>query len=511
MKASDPVIILFLLYRTMCVSGSTVKDMVEEWSRYRNECVLRMSSEPRHKGVFCRRMFDNYACWPDGQPNSTVKVPCPWYLPWYNEVRKGFVVRECGPDGQWATRNSSPTWRDNSQCNIDTRQHKAQERQMMILASFTAMYTAGYCVSLASLTLALIILLFFRKLHCTRNYIHTNLFASFILRAVSILTRDGLLSRDTPQFTDNRDVSRVLSDQAMSGCRVAQVLMQYCVGANYYWLLVEGLYLHNLLVLMAFSENCFFRGYLLIGWGAPLLFVGPWIIVRYLFENTRCWEINENMAHWWIIRTPILLAIMVNFFIFIRIIQILVSKLKAHQMRYTDYKFRLAKSTLTLIPLLGIHEVVFAVLTVDSTDGVLHNISLFFQLFFNSFQGLLVAILYCFANKEVQAEIKKKWHRWKMGMTDLDDMRNTGSNTPHVGASMTPTCQVHHLSPCLAPAHWREDPHFPTMPHPSPLPHPYTHHQEPLGGRQLKTYTFTPAYGQGGEGQNEEMSCESYC
>ena len=30
----------------------------------------------------------------------------------------------------------------------------------------------------------------------------------------------------------------------------------------------------------------------------------------------------------------------INFFIFIRIIQILVSKLRAHQMRYTDYKFR---------------------------------------------------------------------------------------------------------------------------------------------------------------------------
>lgn len=27
----------------------------------------------------------------------------------------------------------------------------------------------------------------------------------------------------------------------------------------------------------------------------------------------RCWEINENMAHWWIIRTPILLAILVMY------------------------------------------------------------------------------------------------------------------------------------------------------------------------------------------------------
>uniref|UniRef100_A0A3Q0SX94 Glucagon receptor n=1 Tax=Amphilophus citrinellus TaxID=61819 RepID=A0A3Q0SX94_AMPCI len=168
------------------------------------------------------------------------------------------------------------------------------------------------------------------KLRCTRNYIHSNLFASFILRALSILTRDALLKR----WKTNGKLFYLLL------CRVAQVLMQYCVGANYYWLLVEGLYLHNLLALVAFSENRFFCGYLLIGWGTPVLFVIPWTVVRCLHENTRCWEINENMAYWYIIRTPILMAVMVNFFIFIRIILILISKLKAHQMRYTDYKFR---------------------------------------------------------------------------------------------------------------------------------------------------------------------------
>uniref|UniRef100_A0A8C7IEY1 Glucagon receptor n=1 Tax=Oncorhynchus kisutch TaxID=8019 RepID=A0A8C7IEY1_ONCKI len=385
----------------------SVKHTVEEWNKYRSEWIqglLLLIYLLLPPGLFCSRMFDMYACWPEGIPNTTVKVPCPWYLPWYNQVRNGYVLRECGPDGQWAINNTSSTWRDHSQCNADNNQ---QVNQMVILAYFRVMYTVGYSLSLASLSLALVILLIFRKLRCTRNYIHTNLFASFILRAISILTRDAVLTRDTPEFRDNRDVSNVLSDQALSGCRVAQVLMQYCVGANYYWLLVEGLYLHNLLVLMVFSENSYFCGYLFIGWGTPVLFVVPWIIVRYLYENTRCWEINENMAHWWIIRTPILLAILVNFFIFIRIIQILVSKLKARQMRYTDYKFRLAKSTLILIPLLGIHEVVFAVMSEEQTEGILRNINLFFELFFNSFQGLLVAILYCFVNKEVSSnEVK---------------------------------------------------------------------------------------------------------
>lgn len=39
-------------------------------------------------GLVCEREFDKYACWPDGLPNTTVSVSCPWYLPWYNKGKR---------------------------------------------------------------------------------------------------------------------------------------------------------------------------------------------------------------------------------------------------------------------------------------------------------------------------------------------------------------------------------------------------------------------------------------
>ncbi|KAF7652291.1 hypothetical protein LDENG_00098700 [Lucifuga dentata] len=46
--------------------------------------------------------------------------------------------------------------------------------------------------------------------------------------------------------------------------------------------------------------------------------------------------------------------------------------------------------------------------------------------------GLLVAILYCFVNKEVQSEMLKKWKRWKLGKDIDEEYRHTYSQTPHV-------------------------------------------------------------------------------
>ncbi|CAL8303607.1 unnamed protein product [Merluccius merluccius] len=449
---------VLLLLAILSISSNQVLPAValvklkESWLRYKQDCDQNNTMAPPSTGLVCNRTFDLYACWPDGLPNTTVNVRCPWYLPWHNEVRNGTVYQECNATGHWAlTKNTS-------ECELNNPDQLLQQYYGQILSRCKIIYTLGYSLSLVALVLALGILIFFRKLHCMRNNIHMNLFASFILRALSILIKDALMEPPGlkirhPALSGDQEqgFSLLVNNETTVACRIAMVMMQYSIMANSYWLLVEGIYLHNLLVITVFTERNYFNIYLCIGWGAPLIFLLPWVTVKYLYENRKCWELNVNMNYWWIIRSPILLAVVTNFIIFIHIIKILVSKLRAHQMRYTDYKFRLAKSTLSLIPLLGIHQVAFVFVTDESSEKTL-NLRLtkvVIDLFVTSFQGLLVAILYCFFNKEVQSEVLKKWTRWKLGRNIEEEYRHTYSQPSHIkrGSLLIQTQRLSHRLP----------------------------------------------------------------
>uniref|UniRef100_A0A8C6H5E6 Glucagon receptor n=1 Tax=Mus spicilegus TaxID=10103 RepID=A0A8C6H5E6_MUSSI len=469
--------LLLLLLVLSCLpeapSAQVMDFLFEKWKLYSDQCHHNLSLLPPPTELVCNRTFDKYSCWPDTPPNTTANISCPWYLPWYHKVQHRLVFKRCGPDGQWVRGPRGQPWRNASQCQLDDEEIEVQKGVAKMYSSQQVMYTVGYSLSLGALLLALVILLGLRKLHCTRNYIHGNLFASFVLKAGSVLVIDWLLkTRYSQKIGDDLSVSVWLSDGAMAGCRVATVIMQYGIIANYCWLLVEGVYLYSLLSLAAAtSERRFFSLYLGIGWGAPLLFVIPWVVVKCLFENVQCWTSNDNMGFWWILRIPVFLALLINFFIFVHIIHLLVAKLRAHQMHYADYKFRwvrarawaqtgegqgwgsvplwgkaqktqkvrvlklcpcrLARSTLTLIPLLGVHEVVFAFVTDEHAQGTLRSTKLFFDLFLSSFQGLLVAVLYCFLNKEVQAELMRRWRQWQEGKA-LQEERLASSHGSHM-------------------------------------------------------------------------------
>ncbi|XP_053215200.1 vasoactive intestinal polypeptide receptor 1-like [Podarcis raffonei] len=356
-----------------------------------NETLL-----PDFKG--CSGVWDGLSCWPKATFGETVTLACPGF---FEEITSthGFLHRNCTPGLYW----SEPFPPYPVACGFEESFTKGPEDQKSYYSTFWHIYTAGYATSLASLITALLIFTFFRKFHCTRNYIHMHLFVSFVLRAAAVFTKDTIL------FSDDSMDHCLMSTVA---CKSAVAFFQFSILANFFWLLVEGMYLQTLLMLTFVSDKQYAWSFILIGWGAPVIITLVWILSRIYRQNTGCWDDDEeSFAVLWIIKGPILLTVIMNFAIFLNVIRILVQKLKSSKTegRHTRHFVRLAKSTLLLIPLFGAHYIIFAFF--PESIGMVAR--LYIELGLGSFQGFVVALLYCFLNGEVQAEFKKclrKWH-----------------------------------------------------------------------------------------------------
>ncbi|KAK7134154.1 hypothetical protein R3I93_017532 [Phoxinus phoxinus] len=391
-----------LLYTTQ-VMGSMLDDLIYKRGEYQENCTRFLKATlPTGTGIFCNGTFDVFACWPHSSP-GIVSVPCPPYLPWITEGAAGSVYKECTVDGAWKTEeNSSSVWRNQSECE-NQYFFKSEEEEVFRQSVLRVLSIVGYSLSFSSLCLAVLIMSLLRKLHCTRNYIHMNLFVSFIFRATAVITKEVIL-----QVTYTNLPRDELGWNGYTKSAASKVSLEYFVGCNYFWLLVEAIFLHTLLFTAVLTRKRLLKKYMIIGWGTPLLFVIPWTVTKTLYENKSCW-LNNIRWIWWIIRGPITLSVIVIFCIFLKIIRLLLSKLKADQVKFTDYRYSLARATLVLIPLLGIHEIVFTIIIDESVEGSNRYARNFVHLTLSSFQGLLVAVLYCFANGEVQAELKKRW------------------------------------------------------------------------------------------------------
>ncbi|XP_068161698.1 glucagon receptor-like isoform X3 [Antennarius striatus] len=362
-------ILLFLnLPKIEMTGGKVLEETYHKWVQYKESCIRMIQNEPALQGLFCNRTFDLYACWPDTPAGSFVNITCPFYLPWYDRVYQGVVRQHCNANGLWQREDNGQVWRDMTQCE---EEEEVATQDMWFKQVMDAML----------------------EHHWGR------------------------------EIMKQTDVKEMLSHQAAIGCRIAQVMMQYCVLANHCWFFGEAIYLNSVLIASVLINNNRCLPYICLGWGTPLLFVVPWVVMKLLKENKECWAVNENMYYWWIIRLPILLISLVrlhniDFLIFLKILKVIISKLRANnQSGYPDYKLRLAKATLTLIPLFGLHEIIFIFAADEQMTDVLLYVKVFLGIFISSFQGLLVAVLYCYANKEVREELRRKLQSWR---TDAD-------------------------------------------------------------------------------------------
>ncbi|XP_077955679.1 growth hormone releasing hormone receptor a [Gasterosteus aculeatus] len=365
--------------------------IISQHLRAREVCRQTRRSEAQNQSADsgCNTEWDEIGCWLTAEVGQAVNKSCSEVFQHFSSDQ-GYVYRNCTARG-WS--EVFPPYDEVCVFSDDSE----QESETSYLSTFRQVYTVGYATSLISLISAIVVFTAFRKFRCTRNYIHVNLFSSFVLRASAVFIKDTVLFAD--ETLDHCSVST-------TACKSAVAFFQFSILANYFWLLVEGMYLQTLLALTFVSQRKYFWWYILIGWGLPSTVLVLWVLTRFFYDDRGCWDDTDTVAIWWIIKGPITASLLINIVIFINVIRILVQKLKSSTIagnNDTGHFMRLAKSTLFLIPLFGMHYTVFAFL--PENTGVAAR--LYIELGLGSFQGFVVALLYCFMNGEVQSELRR--------------------------------------------------------------------------------------------------------
>ncbi|TDH08481.1 hypothetical protein EPR50_G00097960 [Perca flavescens] len=218
-------------------------------------CLQYIAEQGNRTTEGCRPFWDAVACWPHAEVGETVQRACPAIFSLFRNNTgeygsHGSVSRNC-TSGGWS-RHFPPY---HIACSVDD---DIPETEQIYFATVKLIYTVGYSISLVVLAVAVFILLLFRRLRCARNFIHIQLFITFILKAVAVFIKDATLfsSDDTNHCT--------LSTFA---CKASVVFCHYCVMSNFFWLLVEALYLNSLLLSSFNHSRRWLWGFSLLGWG----------------------------------------------------------------------------------------------------------------------------------------------------------------------------------------------------------------------------------------------------
>ncbi|KAG1681269.1 Parathyroid hormone/parathyroid hormone-related peptide receptor [Nymphon striatum] len=390
----------------MCKDTDKRMEAFEMWL-YRELCRVNWVYRQNVQCERCLPNWDGNICWTSTKLGETVRQHCPVFL--QSSESDDYVHRKCLENGAWEIgeiSNDSSVKTDYSVCRFQPLTH-AKIAVLRQEPTLSIIVLIGYITSVATLVLASFPLAIMRRLadilayptianyltvkfpptvaftdattgserlRCPRNNLHLQLFASFIARGSLCILKEYIFVKgnmalkwttyDTPYGFETWD------------CKLFIAFWKYSHMANYSWILMEGLYLHNLIFQTMFTDRSNISRYIILGW-SKLLAIRECILA--LLDNahfSKCWILYKHYPVFeWVTRGPTTLFILINFAFFVRIVRVLFIKLRGGDLQRLDgdsYRYRgkrykkLIKSTLILVPLFGAYHIFLVILSIVS-------------------------------------------------------------------------------------------------------------------------------------------------
>ncbi|KAG8505648.1 Corticotropin-releasing factor receptor 2 [Galemys pyrenaicus] len=343
---------------------------------------------------YCNATLDQIGtCWPLSSAGALVVRPCPESFNGVKYNRTGNAYRECQENGTWASRinySQCEPILDDEACAPTSPSPSPRKYELHYRTALVINYL-GHCVSVAALVAAFLLFLVLRSIRCLRNVIHWNLITTFILRNATwfLLQLIDHKVHESNEVTGRRlgagpgalALGTHLSCAAcpeLVWCRCITTIFNYFVVTNFFWMFVEGCYLHTAIVMTYSTEHLRKWLFLFIGWCE-----GPG--GRGWGSTDRCWFGKEpgDLVDY-IYQGPIILVLLINFVFLFNIVRILMTKLRASTTSETIQYRKAVKATLVLLPLLGITYMLFFVN--PGEDDLSQVVFIYFNSFLQSFQ-----------------------------------------------------------------------------------------------------------------------------
>eukprot|EP00064_Thunnus_orientalis_P021269 superscaffoldBa00006352_g21429 len=207
------VVYLLIIARHLVNSTHPECSIVLHLQEKENECKLKMKTideaslqSNSNKTAGCVMEWDGVSCWSAASEGEIVSVryPLPLLKP---ETPPVVITRNC--TGRGWSKPSLPYYKA---CYFEAyEQEEDVGKEKNYFDTLKLIYSIGYGVSLAALLIAVLVFCCFRKLLCTRSYIHLNLFVTFMLRSLAVFIKDAVLFAD--KSTDHCTVSTVRRSQ----------------------------------------------------------------------------------------------------------------------------------------------------------------------------------------------------------------------------------------------------------------------------------------------------------
>ncbi|CAD6185778.1 unnamed protein product [Caenorhabditis auriculariae] len=350
---------------------------------------LNSNQPPDRKEPTCDATWDGWNCFEASATPANLTASCPPYI--YGiypqaEEKPRYLIKTCTSEG-WL-KFSNREYTDYAGCTF------SQDVRVRLIT--------GIITFLISVIVLLPAVLLLRIRKQPMFVLHRHLLISFLLYGILYLVNVSLFVVDSAPLSGFIYTNHIF-------CRLLfSAQLRFLRLTNFSWMLAEGVYLYRLLHSAQHSEGESLTYYKILCWGIPAVITFFYMFVRGLYDEIgMCWVENSSVA-WveWSIILPSLLAITVNVLLLTLVMFILVKKLRGDpHLERIQYQ-KAVRGALMLIPVFGIQQL----LTIYRLNNTVYQA---IDQSLNGLQGLFVALIVCYTNRNVIDSTCKWWDSQK--------------------------------------------------------------------------------------------------